>query len=66
MFGGVFPVSPGVQSVYQGADGGFEGALCDHLEQRKQYEADLIAKGISKERIRKYGFAFEGKQVLIG
>ena len=34
--------------------------------EEKQYEADLIAKGISKERIRKYGFAFEGKQVLIG
>ena len=32
----------------------------------KQYEAGLIAKGIPAERIRKYGFAFEGKQVLIG
>ena len=26
----------------------------------------LIAKGIKKERIKKYGFAFEGKEVLIG
>lgn len=34
--------------------------------EEKQYEASLIAKGIPKERIRKYGFAFEGKQVLIG
>ena len=25
-----------------------------------------ISKGIPKERIRKYGFAFEGKNVLIG
>ena len=32
----------------------------------KKYEASLIAKGIPKERIRKYGFAFCGKKVLIG
>lgn len=32
----------------------------------KDYEASLIARGIPKERIRKYGFAFCGKQVLIG
>ena len=31
-----------------------------------QYEAELIAKGIPAERIRKFGFAFEGKTVLIG
>ena len=30
-----------------------------------QYEQSLLAKGIDKERIRKYGFAFEGKKVLI-
>ena len=34
--------------------------------EEKQYETDLIAKGIPKEKIRKYGFAFEGKDVLIG
>lgn len=32
----------------------------------KEYDAELISRGISKERIRHYGFAFEGKQVLIG
>lgn len=32
----------------------------------KQYAASLIAKGMNEERIRKYGFAFEGKKVLIG
>lgn len=32
----------------------------------KGYEAALTAKGIGGERIRKYGFAFRGKQVLIG
>ncbi|MGN0414065.1 MAG: AAA family ATPase [Agathobacter sp.] len=34
--------------------------------EEKQYAASLIAKGIPSERIRKYGFAFEGKNVLIG
>lgn len=32
----------------------------------KQYASTLIAKGILPEKIRKYGFAFEGKKVLIG
>lgn len=32
----------------------------------KQYESILTAKGISLEKIHKYGFAFEGKKVLIG
>ena len=31
----------------------------------KQYEASLIEKGILAKDIRKYGFAFEGKRVLI-
>ena len=34
--------------------------------EEKNYEAALIAEGITKEQIRKYGFAFEGKKVLIG
>lgn len=32
----------------------------------KGYAAELISRGVSPERIRKYGFAFEGKDVLIG
>ena len=32
----------------------------------KDYDAELRALGISDERIRHYGFAFEGKKVLIG
>ena len=34
--------------------------------EEKQYAAKLIARGIPKEHIRSYGFAFEGKKVLIG
>ena len=33
--------------------------------EEKQYDADLLAKGIPEDRIYKYGFAFEGKIVLI-
>lgn len=38
------------------------------LEQIEQqnYASALIAKGIPEEKIKKYGFAFEGKTVLIG
>ena len=34
--------------------------------EEKNYAATLIADGIAPENIRKYGFAFEGKTVLIG
>ncbi len=40
-------------------------AACDQIE-RMQYDTILQAKGISKAHIRKYGFAFRGKEVLIG
>ena len=32
----------------------------------KNYDAELLARGIPKEKLRHYGFAFEGKNVLIG
>lgn len=31
----------------------------------KQYDAELISQGIAKEQIHHYGFAFQGKKVLI-
>lgn len=34
--------------------------------EEKEYAAALVSKGVLEERIRKYGFAFEGKTVLIG
>ena len=55
--------------VYDGDD---EETLSDTVTaalaqiEDKKYEADLIARGILSENIRKYGFAFEGKKVLIG
>ena len=32
----------------------------------KNYDAELLARGIERKNIRHYGFAFEGKKVLIG
>ena len=49
-----------------------EGSLEETVEaalrqiEEKQYAAKLIEHGIAKEHIRRYGFAFEGKEVLIG
>lgn len=40
------------------------GALAQ-IEER-QYEKALIVDGIPKEKIKKYGFAFQGKKCLIG
>ena len=34
--------------------------------EEKQYETELISAGYKPDQIRKYGFAFKGKECLIG
>ena len=45
-----------------------EQAVENALKQieEKKYDTELIARGISQNRIRHYGFAFDGQKVLIG
>ena len=41
------------------------GAALQQIKERN-YDAELLSLGIPEERIRHYGFAFDGKNVLIG
>ena len=69
------PVADGYDGIiieFKVFDPGRETSMEDTVEsalkqiEEKKYETSLIHKGITKEKIRKYGFAFKGKQVLIG
>lgn len=54
--------------VQEETESGLEGTVQEALRQieEKRYQSVLTAKGIPEGRIRKYGFAFCGKKVLIG
>ncbi len=63
---------PAIVLEFKVRDPGEEGTLEDTVRaahrqmEEKNYDTALLRKGIAKERIRHYGFAFEGKKVLIG
>lgn len=66
------PGCPAIIMEFKIHDPEEENDLSDTVESalkqihEKQYDAELLAQGIKVEQIRYYGFAFEGKKVLIG
>ena len=62
---------PAVIMEFKSLDADEENDLTDTVSaalkqiEERRYDAALVAGGIPEERIRKYGFAFKGKQVLI-
>ena len=63
---------PAVVMEFKVFDPDEESTLSDTVErarrqiERKGYVAGLVARGIAPERIRTYGIAFRGKEVLVG
>lgn len=65
LFNATFKTNPWLErAIMTGITRVSKGSLLQIEE--KQYEADLASRGFPADRIRKYGFAFEGKKVLIG
>ena len=66
------PKTPGFviefKVYHPGKEKDLEETVKNALKQieEKQYDARLLCRGVKKENIRHYGFAFEGKKVLIG
>ena len=42
-----------------------EGMQVEEVVEEKNYDAELIKRGVKAENIHHYGFAFKGKEVLI-
>ncbi len=66
------PGNDGMILEFKVQDTNSEKELADTVQEalnqieKKQYERMLIEKGIPEDEIRRYGFAFRGKTVLIG
>ena len=66
------PTDDGIILEFKVQDRDEEKELSDTVKEalaqidRQRYDTMLIEKGIPEDRIRKYGFAFSGKKVLIG
>ena len=66
------PTDDGIILEFKVQDSDEEKELSDTVKEalaqidRQRYDTMLIEKGIPEDRIRKYGFAFSGKKVLIG
>ncbi len=56
------------KAAHEGRGETLENAVASALEQieNKRYASELRGRGIAKEKIRKYGFAFAGSRVLTG
>ena len=63
---------PAIVIEFKGYDSEDEKQLKDTVKaahrqiEEKRYDDEIIQLGIEKDRIKHYGFAFEGKKVLIG
>jgi hypothetical protein len=63
---------PAVVIEFKVFDSDYEKTLNDTVArarsqiEEKHYVAGLVARGISVDRIRTYGIAFRGKEVLVG